>query len=94
MSDTVGPVDKHVSEHIERDNKEGHLNRRPHPDFPMVNRTLANPSPLGLLSFATGKPFVIGSESIYLCGSKAYFLSPLWGSTLVQLPRPIYSLEF
>jgi hypothetical protein len=95
MSDIVEPVDKHASDHIERKSTDGgHLNRWPHPDYPIVNRTLASPSPLGLLSFATGKPFVLGSESIYLCGSKEYFLSPLWGFKPVQLPRPIYSSEF
>jgi len=32
----------------------GHVNDRSQPGFPVVHRTFASPSPLGLLSFATG----------------------------------------
>lgn len=33
----------------------GHPDDRSQPALPTVHRTFANPSPLGLLSFATGK---------------------------------------
>jgi succinate-acetate transporter protein len=32
----------------------GHVNDRTLPSLPVVHRSFANPSPLGLLSFATG----------------------------------------
>lgn len=34
----------------------GHIEDRSQPALPVVHRRLANPSPLGLLSFATGNP--------------------------------------
>lgn len=34
----------------------GHVDDRTQPSLPVVHRSLANPAPLGLLSFATGKP--------------------------------------
>ena len=33
----------------------GHVDDRTQPSLPVVHRSLANPAPLGLLSFATGK---------------------------------------
>lgn len=33
----------------------GHVDDRTQPSLPVVHRTFANPAPLGLLSFATGK---------------------------------------
>jgi hypothetical protein len=33
----------------------GHIDDRTQPSLPVVHRSLANPAPLGLLSFATGK---------------------------------------
>jgi succinate-acetate transporter protein len=33
----------------------GHIEDRSQPALPVVHRRLANPAPLGLLSFATGK---------------------------------------
>jgi hypothetical protein len=33
----------------------GHEDDRTQPSLPVVHRSLANPAPLGLLSFATGK---------------------------------------
>lgn len=33
----------------------GHVEDRTQPSLPVVHRRFANPSPLGLLSFATGK---------------------------------------
>ena len=32
----------------------GHVDDRTQPSLPVVHRSLANPAPLGLLSFATG----------------------------------------
>ncbi|EON63743.1 hypothetical protein W97_02971 [Coniosporium apollinis CBS 100218] len=43
------------SEHLERlRTAAGHLDDRTQPSLPVVHRSFANPSPLGLLSFATG----------------------------------------
>jgi len=33
----------------------GHVNDRTQPSLPVVHRSFANPAPLGLLSFATGR---------------------------------------
>jgi hypothetical protein len=33
----------------------GHIDDRTQPSLPVVHRTFANPAPLGLLSFATGR---------------------------------------
>ena len=40
----------------------GHPNDRTQPSLPVVHRRFANPAPLGLLSFATGKLFKSVSE--------------------------------
>jgi succinate-acetate transporter protein len=43
------------TEHLERlRTVGGHVDDRTQPSLPVVHRSLANPSPLGLLSFATG----------------------------------------
>lgn len=43
------------SQHLERlRTAGGHLEDRSQPGLPVVHRKLANPSPLGLISFATG----------------------------------------
>lgn len=34
----------------------GHVDDRSQPALPVVHRSLANPAPLGFLSFATGRP--------------------------------------
>jgi len=39
----------------------GHVNDRSQPALPVVHRNFANPAPLGLLSFATGKNSILTS---------------------------------
>ncbi|KAJ5387410.1 hypothetical protein N7509_009951 [Penicillium cosmopolitanum] len=54
MSDSVTPVSKNASDHIERTSTDGgHLDHNPCPNVPVVKHTFANTAPLGLLSFAT-----------------------------------------
>ncbi|KAL4738644.1 GPR1/FUN34/yaaH family-domain-containing protein [Aspergillus similis] len=45
----------------------GHVNDRSQPGLPVVHRTFANPSPLGLLSFATGI-FLISTLGLHARG--------------------------
>jgi hypothetical protein len=47
------------TQHLERlQTAGGHINDRTQPSLPVVHRTFANPAPLGLLSFATGKLYL------------------------------------
>ncbi|CBF78629.1 hypothetical protein AN7317.2 [Aspergillus nidulans FGSC A4] len=74
----------------------GHVNDRTQPGLPVVHRTFANPSPLGLLSFATGlhargveTPNVIlgvliffGGLGQFLAAVMEFFTGNTFGATL------------
>jgi hypothetical protein len=64
--------------------KGGHPDDRSQPALPIVHRSFANPAPLGLLSFATGKSTTAWTSSErYLTIISRYFLDfSLWR------PRP------
>jgi hypothetical protein len=58
-------IEHHSVEQLERlRTKGGHIDDRSQPSLPVTHRSLANPSPLGLLSFATGKrsELILGPE--------------------------------
>jgi succinate-acetate transporter protein len=50
--------------------KGGHVDDRGQPSLPIVHRSFANPSPLGLLSFATGM-FLISVLGVHARGLEA-----------------------
>lgn len=55
--DYNGPSHNNGPSHLKRlQTAGGHDSDRTQPSLPVVHRTFANPSPLGLLSFATGIP--------------------------------------
>lgn len=55
MSSDDGKLEAYGNSHLEQVRTAGgHVEDRAQPSLPVYHRRLANPSPLGLLSFATG----------------------------------------
>lgn len=56
--ENFSPSSSHVN-HLERlHTAGGHVDDRTQPSLPVYHRTFASPSPLGLISFATGKSLI------------------------------------
>jgi hypothetical protein len=80
------------SHHLERlTTAGGHPNDRTQPALPVVHRSFANPAPLGLLSFATGRtcsgeiPTHLDTDKNQVSSSYRYM-----ALTLGALPHPMY----
>ena len=79
-------------DHLERARTAGgHIEDRSQPALPVIHRRLANPAPLGLLSFATGKMVEaeVSPRNIELmCVTQACSSSAALASMLAASRRP------